>query len=238
MASIPSVEGGLVVLDGLPPGLPQGGGGIGRGGGIERWSQRITFEAQDRRNGGIPYLITGEEIMVRDAWRLMLVGSSNDAAARLARVAAGSEAAFVDAMNAKARALGQNHPVFPEPTGLDAGNISSAREAAALLRFALAYPEVKDALGIRQFQFAPQGRVARIVRSTNWLVGASVAPGARAFGGKTGHIEASGYNFAFAQGNSAQELVGVILGAESNEARFKEMRGLMEWGFKNVKLKM
>lgn len=227
IASITKLMTALAVLDAPTPALSP------REMGIDGWNQYVTFEAQDRRNGGISYLIPGEEITMRDAWNLMLVGSSNDASAMLARVTAGSEAAFVETMNQKARALGLKHTVFVDPTGLHVENVSTAREVAAFTRFALAYPEIRDALEIRQFQFAPQGRASRTVRSTNWLVGAAVA-GARAFGGKTGHIEASGYNFASAQGDGTRELVGVVLGATSNEARFTEMRELLAWGFNVV----
>lgn len=218
IASITKLMSALVVLD----------SGI-------NWSVPIEFEARDRRNGGIPYLIPGEKIMPMDAWRLMLIGSSNDAAALLARITAGSEKQFVDQMNKKAKELGLRYTVFTDPTGLHAGNISTAREVAAFARAALAIPRVHNAVQTRKFSFIPQGKEVRTVYSTNWLLGSSFS-GAQIFGGKTGHIEESGYGLVSIAGNKKHELVGVVLGSESNEGRFNEMRELLKWGFKLIKL--
>ena len=70
---------------------------------------------------------------VRDLLRGLLLASGNDAAATLAVCAAGSRAAFVARMNAKARALGLADTRFANPVGLDAPtNYSTPADLARL----------------------------------------------------------------------------------------------------------
>lgn len=196
------------------------------------WLSPVRFAAEDERGGDRSLLIPGEEITIKDAWHLMLVASSNDATALLARTVSGSEDQFVKAMNEAASRFSFKHTVFVEPTGFEAHNVSTAREAAALTSLALNIPEVRGALVSKEYVFTPAGKDARAVRSTNWLLRSFRAPGVRIVGGKTGYIEESGYNLVFAAANDKRELIGVVLGSASNEERFEDMSALMRWGFR------
>ncbi len=216
IASITKLATALVLLDKNP-----------------HWPTPVTFTAADKRNGGIPYLIPGEQITVLEAWNLMLIGSSNDAAQLLARVFFDDDEQFLTALNSKMQELGFSHTRFADPTGLDAQNISTAREVAALTRLALTHPPIREAVRKRKITITPLGKAPRLVYSTNWLLG-SFNEATDVFGGKTGHIEESGYNLDFSAGRGGHELLGVVLGAESNEARFKEMKELLDWGFNIV----
>lgn len=198
---------------------------------VSDWSAPLTFKASDGRAGDINRLIVGEEITVQDAWNLMLVGSSNDAVALLGRTIGGGEEKLVAEMNKKAKELGLTKTTFVEPTGLNKGNISTAREVAAFVRAALIVPEIRAAVSKSEFSFVPRGKSARTVLSTNQLLSSFEIPGVKMFGGKTGHIEESKYNLAFAAGNDKREFVGIVLGSENNEARFADMRRLLSWGF-------
>ena len=200
-----------------------------------RWQAQVTFESRDQRNGDISRMIPGENIAVADAWNLMLMASSNDAAALLVRTVFGSEGKFVETMNQKARALGLKRTRFADPTGLAAQNISTAREVAALARMAMSYPEIRNATSRSSYVLTPQGKPARKITSTNQLLYWFKPPGIAGLGGKTGHIEESGYNLVFLAGRGNYELTGVILGAPDDSARFEEMSDLMQWGFENVK---
>ncbi len=199
------------------------------------WNQDVTFLKSDQRNGDHSYLFPGDEAKFQDAWNLLLVPSSNDAAALLARETFGSEAKFVAAMQAEAKTLGLLRTTFVDPTGLDAGNISTAREIAALARVALSQSEIRSAVTKSRFSFAPRGKSARVVRATDQLLKWFHLPGVSIFGGKTGHIDESGYNLVFAAGIPGHDLIGVVLGSENNNARFEDMSRLLKWGFKNVK---
>ena len=78
-------------------------------------------------------LAAGDEITVREAILAVITRSGNDAAMVLAQAVSGTEAAFVTAMNERARALGLVQSYFVNPTGLpDPRQTTSARDMALL----------------------------------------------------------------------------------------------------------
>ncbi|HEU0116937.1 MAG TPA: serine hydrolase, partial [Thermomicrobiales bacterium] len=97
-------------------------------------------------------LVAGDELSVGDLLIGLLVPSGNDAGLALARYVghkldpaaadpSRAVAAFVDAMNQKAAALGATNTHFVNPSGIDAPNhFSSARDLAALTIAGLANP--------------------------------------------------------------------------------------------------
>ncbi len=71
---------------------------------------------------------------MRDLLRGLLLPSGNDAAAALAVGVAGSQRAFVELMNARARELGMRDTSYADPIGLDAATRSSAADLLAVTR--------------------------------------------------------------------------------------------------------
>lgn len=84
------------------------------------------------------------EISRKEMLRLALMSSENRAAAALAHNYPGGHARFVEAMNAKARALGMTSTHYVEPTGLSEHNVSTARDLVRLLRAARQYPMIRE----------------------------------------------------------------------------------------------
>ena len=70
--------------------------------------------------GSSIYLCVDEELTLEELLYALMLESANDAAVAIAIGVAGSEEAFVDAMNAKASALGLKDTHFANPHGLDA----------------------------------------------------------------------------------------------------------------------
>ena len=62
--------------------------------------------------GSQVYLKAGEKMSVEDLLKSVVIASANDAAAALAEYCAGSEAAFVAQMNARAKELGMKNTQF------------------------------------------------------------------------------------------------------------------------------
>lgn len=217
IASITKLMTALVVLDRNPD-----------------WNRFLTFESRDQRKGDTARIFLGEEFRADDIWNLMLVASSNDAAALLARAMFGSEAEFVVAMNKKARDLGLYRTHFEDATGLSVENVSTAREVAIMARLALSLPKIRNMVAQRQITFAPRGKASRVAYATNQLLSWFNLPGVQLFGGKTGHIDESGYNFVLAAGGIGHELIGVVLGSRTNNGRFEEMATLLKWGFNTI----
>lgn len=101
--------------------------------------------------------------------RLALMSSENRAAHALARNFPGGTNAFVAAMNAKAKELGLNDTRFFDPTGLNAGNVSSARDLAKLVGAASKYPLIREFTTTAEYE-VPLGRHMRTFHNTNALV--------------------------------------------------------------------
>lgn len=88
-------------------------------------------------------LSAGQHLRFGDLLAATLIGSDNDACHALADALAGSQAAFVARMNARARELGLAHTHYANACGHDApGHVSTARELAALALIAIQQPRI------------------------------------------------------------------------------------------------
>jgi D-alanyl-D-alanine endopeptidase (penicillin-binding protein 7) len=84
------------------------------------------------------------ELSRRDTLLIALMSSENRAAASLAHHYPGGYAAFIAAMNAKAKSLGMTHTRYVEPTGLSIHNVSTARDLSKLLVASRKYPLLSE----------------------------------------------------------------------------------------------
>lgn len=134
--------------------------------------EKIRIEAEDRdtERYSTSHLPVGTELTRAELMQLALMSSENRAAHALARSYPGGVEAFLSAANQKARDIGMWDSVFLDPTGLNASNVSTARDLALLVAKAARYPE------IRRFSVASQLQVktaygTRVFHTTNPLVG-------------------------------------------------------------------
>ena len=82
---------------------------------------------------------------VKQLLQCMLIVSANEACNILAEWDVGSIAAFVDAMNAKAKALGCENTHFVNPSGLhDPDHYTSAWDLYLITKAAMQYPEFME----------------------------------------------------------------------------------------------
>jgi len=170
------------------------------------------------------YLRAGEELTVADLIRATLIPSANDAAQALAlHVGDGSSDRFVDLMNAKAEELGLSDTNFENAHGLDeSGHVSSARDATALVRYALGVPFIRDSLS-RSTLSLPDGTT--FPTTDDLLV--SWGP---LVGGKTGHTRDAGWSQAAAAERAGVTVYGTVLGADTRGTRNDALRELLEYG--------
>lgn len=82
----------------------------------------------------------GSQMPRKEMLLIALMSSENRAAASLAHHYPGGYAAFIAAMNAKAKALGMTSTHYVEPTGLSIHNVSTARDLSKLLAYARKFP--------------------------------------------------------------------------------------------------
>ena len=96
-----------------------------------------TYYHADGSSAGIK---AGEVMTVKQLLQCMLIVSANEACNILAEWDAGSIAAFVDAMNAKAKALGCENTHFVNPSGLhDPDHYTSAWDLYLITKAALIF---------------------------------------------------------------------------------------------------
>lgn len=216
IASITKLMTALVVLDSNPD-----------------WDKEVEVLPNDEPVGGVPYLIPGEIVTVRDLFNLSLVASSNGATVALARSTGLTSEEFAVHMNAEASSIGMTDSSFTEPVGLSSGNRASARDVSRLIRHALDRDEIHAAVVQKDYVLRPKDRGPRTVRSTDELLGSFLEKPPYTFlGGKTGYIQEAGYCFgAAARNDSGSGVVAVVLGASTKEQRFKEVKSLMYWAF-------
>jgi D-alanyl-D-alanine carboxypeptidase (penicillin-binding protein 5/6) len=177
-------------------------------------------------------LRAGERMRVRDLVRAVLLASANDAAVALANHVAGDRAAFVRAMNSRARALGLRHTHYANPIGLDErGNYSSAMDLVALTRVLMRNEFFARTVGLPRATLT-SGRRQRAVVNRNVLVGRVPFM----VGVKTGHTLDAGYVLVGAGRRRGVTLLSVVLGEPSESARDADTLALMRYGFSRYRV--
>lgn len=172
-------------------------------------------------------LAEGDRVSAGDLLAATLVGSVNDGCRALAEHVAGSEAAFVRRMNARAAALGLGATRFANACGHDApGHLASARDLLRLARAALEIPEIRRLAALPELTVATRAGRALPVRTTNPLLGR--LPGAT--GLKSGYTPGAGQCAVAVAERGGVEVVVVLLDASDRwwaaaalvEAAFRE----------------
>ena len=150
-------------------------------------------------------VVAGEKLTERQALQALLLPSANNIAIALARAVSGSTEAFVAAMNAEARRLGMTSTHYTDPSGYDAGTVSTARDQLRLARAAMRIDAFAEIVG----ETSAALPVVGVVRNTDELLGHSGIVGI-----KTGSDQAAGGCFMVAaRSASGQRLIyGVVLG--------------------------
>lgn len=198
----------------------------------------VTITAEDSRIGGTQvWLKQGETFPLEELIYAMMIQSGNDTAHALARVAAGSPAAFVDLMNAKARALGLAHTTFRTPHGLPPanrriadGDLTTPRDFAVLSRYLLRETDVTKYTAVRQRKFGEGRRAAdRVIAMTNHnhLLGKV----AGVDGLKTGFTNGAGYCLAATAERGGRRVIVVVMGSPDSKTRDLKVMELLERGF-------
>ena len=99
----------------------------------EKLDPELTVKVSSRIasvSGSRMGLIEGEEILVKDLLKGLLISSGNDAAFVLSEAVSGTPEAFVKLMNERKISLGLEKTVFADPSGISDQNVSSAFEIA------------------------------------------------------------------------------------------------------------
>ena len=200
------------------------------------WDDPVTTsEAAAAKGGSQIYLKVGETMTVRDMLKSIAVSSANDCACAMAEHIAGSEAAFVEKMNARVAELGMADTHFVNCTGLDDDpdakqHRTSAYDIALMSRqLLLHHPDIKEFTTIwmdtvRDGAFG-LANTNKLVRFYNGCTGL-----------KTGFTSAAGYCLSASAQRDGMELIAVVMGAETSQIRFSACKSMLDHGFANYAL--
>lgn len=175
-------------------------------------ASQAQAEAEDAsEEQSVAAVQAGEQLTERQLLEALLIPSGNNIARMLAAQVAGDETRFVIEMNAEARALGMDHTTYTDPSGWDAGTVSTAADQLRVFRQAMRFQAFRQIVSMASVTLP----VAGTLTNTDPLI-------TEGYAGKTGSDSAAGACLAFfthvTVGGRRQTAVGVVLGQwEGNE---------------------
>ena len=156
----------------------------------------------------------------------LIVASGNDAAIALAEAVSGTEAAFVERMNAEAKRMGLVGTHFVNSTGLaDPQHYSTAADLATLAAAVIRdFPEDYPIFAVKEYRY---NNITQPNRNRLLWVDPYVD------GLKTGHTESAGWCLVGSAKRGERRLLSVVLGADSDALRTNESQKLLNFGFQS-----
>ena len=173
-----------------------------------------------------------ETLSVDEMLRAICVNSANDCVVAMAEYIAGSEEAFVQMMNDKAKELGMNDTVFKNCHGLDEdGHITSSYDIALMSKELLNnHPDVTkyttiwtDSLRDGKSELSNTNKLIRNYKGATGL--------------KTGSTALALYNLSASATRDNLSLIAVIMKAPTTKIRFSEAQKLLDFGFNKFSYK-
>ena len=194
----------------------------------------VTTSAYAKSMGGSQvFLEEGEVQTVETMIKCIVVASANDASVAMAEKICGSEEAFVERMNARAKELGMTETHFCDCCGLtsDEQHYTSARDVALMSRELITkYPEIyrytkiwmEDITHVTQ-----KGSTPFTLSSTNKLL----KQYEYTTGLKTGSTSVAKYCFSATAHKDGIDLIAVVMVAPDHKVRFADAKTLLTYGF-------
>lgn len=190
-----------------------------------------TSEYAASMGGSQIYLEEGEQMVLEDVLKAVVVSSANDGAVALAEHLCGSEQAFVALMNQRAEELGMEDTNFVNCTGLDTDlgaseHLTSAYDIAIMSRQLLMHEDIKrfttiwmDTVRNGEFGLSNTNKLVRFYSGATGL--------------KTGFTARARYCLAASAGRDGMELIATVMNAPSSDERFTTAKNLLDFGFAN-----
>ena len=190
----------------------------------------VSVSAHAASMGGSQvYLKEGETMSVEEMLKCVIIASANDCAVALAEHVAGSEEAFVSAMNARAAELGMKNTHFENTNGLDdtaTNHVTSARDIAIMSRELISHKKILEYSGIWMdtirngtFGLTNTNRLVRFYRGCTGL--------------KTGSTARAKFCISATAERDGLSLICVIMAADTRDVRNDTAAKLLDYGFAN-----
>ena len=173
-----------------------------------------------------------EELSVNEMIKAMCVVSANDCTVAMAEYIAGSEEAFVDKMNQRAKELGMNDTCFKNCHGIDEdGHVTSSYDISLMSRELLInHPDLTNYTTI--YMDSLRDGKSQLVNTNKLIRNYKGATGL-----KTGSTSLALFNLSASATRYDLSLIAVVMKAPTSAARFDNARKLLDYGFKNYEYK-
>jgi D-alanyl-D-alanine carboxypeptidase (penicillin-binding protein 5/6) len=168
------------------------------------------------------------DVKVEDLLRGMIIQSGNDACIVIAEGLAGSEEAFAERMNKKAKELGLDGSHFVNSTGWpDPEHYMTAKDIATLSRHIIVdFPEYYHYFS--EIDFTWHGIKQGNRNPLLYRAGSGVD------GLKTGHTEEAGYGVAASAVRDGRRIIMVVHGLNDMQERADEEGQLLDWAYRET----
>ena len=197
----------------------------------------VVSEKAASMGGSQVFLEPNEKQTVDTMLKCIAIASANDACVAMAEFVSGSEEAFVNKMNERAKELGMNNTHFINCNGLDAeGHRMSAYDVALMSKELLVnHPQVHDyctiwmdtithhtAKGSQEFGL---NNTNKLIRQYEYSTGL-----------KTGSTSQAGFCVSATALKDEMELIAVIMKGETSKSRFLDATTLLNYGYANYQI--
>ena len=178
------------------------------------------------------WLEVGEELTVDEMLKAICVVSANDCTVAMADYLCGSQEAFVQKMNERAKELGMNDTTFKNCHGIDEdGHVTSAYDIALMSRELLNnHPTILNYTTI--WMDTLRNGESELVNTNKLIRNYKGATGL-----KTGSTSVALYNLSASATRDGLSLIAVIMKAPTTKVRFSEAQKLLDYGFSNYQYK-
>ena len=203
--------------------------------------EEVTVGSSVEEKGSQMEISPGEKLTLRDLLYGMMLVSGNDASRAIAEHIAGSQEAFAELMNEKAKLLGMSDSHFVKPNGLHKDDhYSTAYDMALLTQYAMKNATFREIVDATTYQVDPtnKDRDGYLLENTNRLIhtpeGDSTSYEYKyATGVKTGDTDQAGRCLVASASKDGVNLILVLFGDKEKYDRFENASQFFNWGFSN-----
>ncbi|PLR76378.1 D-alanyl-D-alanine carboxypeptidase [Bacillus sp. V3-13] len=194
-----------------------------------KWDEKIrTSEYAASMGGSQIFLEAGEEMTTEEMLKGIAIGSGNDASVAMAERISGSEEAFVELMNKRAKELGLKNTKFQNTTGLpEEDHYSTAHDMSIIAKELLKYEEITKYTGSYEDYLRENTDKKFWLVNTNKLV--RFYPGVD--GLKTGFTRDAKYCLTATAEKNGMRVIAVVFGAPTSKERNAQVTKMLDYAF-------
>ena len=197
-------------------------------------TDRVPCSTKARQMGGSQiWLNETEELTVDEMLKAITVVSANDCCVAIAEFLGGTEEAFVQKMNERAKQLGMKDTSFKNSHGIDEeGHLTSAYDIAIMSReLSKNHPTIHnyttiwtDTLRDGKSQLVNTNKLVRFYSGCTGL--------------KTGSTSLALFNLSATATRNDLNLIAVVMKGATSQQRFDDAKALLDYGFANFSNKV